>query len=138
MPAPSRLKMILLAALLTALLALGGLLRVVRVQGDHAQATLALWAWQTGRIEFINSITGRPVAIAFSLPWRFGGFTASTDPGTEEYYTSGEYAWNHRLAGEAAASLQCCSEVGISVRLAGRSFHEQGGCVRLCLLWPPF
>lgn len=137
MPAPRRLKLALLAVLLAALLGLATTLRVVRVSGDHGQATLIVWAWQAGGIEFINSITGRPVSIRFALPWRFGSFRASADPGTEEYYTSGEYAWNRRLAGESAASLQCCSEVGITVSLGGRSFHEQGGCVRLSLVWPP-
>ncbi|MFH1059379.1 MAG: hypothetical protein V1797_11980 [Pseudomonadota bacterium] len=136
---PRRLRTPLLLVLLAALLGLAASLRVVRVSGDRAQATLALWAWQDGGIEFTNSITGRPVAISFGLPWHFSGFSARTEPGTEEYYTNGQYAWNQRLAGEARRALQCCSEVGITVRLGGRRFHEaQGGCVRLDLVWPPF
>lgn len=134
-----RLKLALAVALALVLLDLAACLRVVRVTGDQARATLALWPWQKGAIEFTNSITGQPVRIAFGLPWHFSAFSAATPAGTEEYYTNGQYAWNQRLASESRRELQCCSEVGITVRLGERRFHEaQGGCVRLELIWPPF
>ena len=75
--------------------------------------------------------------MSFGVPWSFSGFSARTDPGTEEYYTAGGYSWNDQLAQERTGSLHYCSEVGIDVTLAGRLFREQGGCISLSLLWPP-
>jgi hypothetical protein len=130
------LKTVSLVVILAALLLLLGFVRPVRIDGDHDSGTLWLWAWQKGRIEFINSVTKRPVTISFKIPWRFSGFSVRTDPGTEDYYTAGGYSWGEQLARERTGNLQYCSEVGITLTLGGKVFHEQGGCIRAVLLWP--
>jgi hypothetical protein len=128
---------VVLAAVLASLLLAGGFIRPVRVAWDHGDETLWLWAWQTGRIEFVNSVTQRPVAIDFGLPWRFSGFSARTDPGTEEYYTAGGFAWNERLARERTRVIEYCSEVGVRLTLGRKTYPGQAGCLRVFLLWPP-
>ena len=125
-----------IAITLSALLFLLAFIRPVRIERDHDSGTLWLWAWQKGRIEFINSVTNRPVAINFKMLWRFSDFSAQTDPGTEEYYTAGVFSWGKQLAREQTRELQYCSEVGITLTLGGKVFHEQGGCIRAVLLWP--
>jgi len=132
----SRLKFLSLAITLVLLLFLAGFVRPVSIAGDHGPGTLWLWAWQKGRIEFINSVTGRPVVISFKMPWRFSGFSVRTDPGTEEYYTAGGYSWSKQLAQERTRSLHYCSEVGITMTLGGKVVHARGGCIRAALLWP--
>lgn len=131
-----RLKSVSLAVILVAFLFVTGFIRPVRIAGDHGSGTLWLWAWQKGRIEFINSVTGRPVVICFKIPWRFSNFSVRTDPGTEEYYTAGEYSWNEQLAKEQTRMILYCSEVGITLALGETVFHEQGGCISASLLWP--
>ena len=126
-----------LAIVLIPLLLAAGTVRPVRISGDRGSNTIWLWAWQKGRIEFVNSVTHLPVEISFGVPWRFSGFTAHTDAGTEEYYTAGEYAWNERLAKERPTALTYCSEVGMNVTLGDYLFHEQGGCITVSLAWPP-
>lgn len=126
-----------LPVVLVPLLMVAGLVRPVRVAGDHGSGTLWLWAWQKGRVEFINSVTHLPVDIRFGMPWRFSRFSVRTDPGTEEYYTAGGYSWNEQLSKERTGSLTYCSEVGINVTLGKNAFREQGGCVTVHLLWPP-
>jgi hypothetical protein len=126
-----------LAVILISLLLSAGLVRPVRVVRDRGTNTIWLWAWQKGRIEFINSVTHLPVDISFGLPWRFSGFSARTDPGTEEYYTMGGYSWNEQLAKERPRMLRYCSEVGLNVTLGGNVFREQGSCISVSLLWPP-
>jgi hypothetical protein len=113
-----------------------GFIRPVKIAGDHGSGLLWLWAWQIGRIEFVNSVTGRPVVIDFKLPWHFSGFSVRTDPGTEEYYTGGTYSWNERLSQEQTREIFYCSEVGVFLILGGKVFQEQGGCIRATLLWP--
>ena len=113
------------------------LLRPVQVTNEDGAVTLWLWAWQRGRIDFINSITHRPVSISFRMPWRFSNFSARTDPGTEDYYTAGLYRWNDAMARERTSSIRYCSEVGVSLTFGKRVIRTQGGCVRADLLWPP-
>jgi hypothetical protein len=126
-----------LAAVLIPLILWAGLVRPVRVAvTGGSPETIWLWAWQKGRIDFVNSVTHRPVAMTFGLPWRFSGFSARTDPGTEEYYTAGGYSWNEQLAKERPRQLNYCSEVGLDVTLGDRIYRQQGGCVTLSLLWP--
>ena len=129
-------RMALLIILIPLLLA-AGVVRPVRISGDRGSSTIWLWAWQKGRIEFVNSVTHLPVVISFGMPWRFSGFSARTDAGTEEYYTAGEYSWNEQLAKEQPVILNYCSEVGMNVTLGDNLFHEQGGCVTVSLIWPP-
>lgn len=88
-------------------------------------------------MEFVNSVTGRPVLLEFYPVWDFRGFHAYTDPDTEAYYTGGEYAWNEVLARERRRELRYCSETGLALKLGGRWFRAQGGCLRVRLLWPP-
>jgi hypothetical protein len=132
-----RKKYLLLAALVLPLLLLAACLRLLKVSDDHGSTLVWLWAWQDCRVEFVNSVTGHPVSLSFRAPWRFSGFHAITDPGTEEYYTGGEYVWNSRLAGETRQRLQYCSEVGLSLTLGPKVFRAQGGCLGISLQWPP-
>nr|WP_051946868.1 hypothetical protein [Thermus amyloliquefaciens] len=113
------------------------LVRVVEVEGDEGRRYLLLTAWDEGRVEFVNSVTGRPVLLEFGMPWAFQGFRAFTDPETEAYYTAGEYPWNQALAKERRRALAYCSEMGLALRLGGTWFRAEGGCLRLRLLWPP-
>ena len=125
------------AVILISVLSVAGFVRPVRIVGNYGSDILWLWAWQEGRIEFIHSVTRRPVSIHFGMPWRFSRFSARTDRGTEEYYTAGGYAWSEKLAKEWTPRIVCCSEVGITLTLGGRVFHEQGGCLSVSLIWPP-
>jgi len=128
----------IIVMLLTALLFLAGATRPVKVVRDtHSDSVIWLWAWQECRVSFINSITSLPVEIRFSAPWSFSGFSVTTDQVTEDYYTAGQFSWNEQMAKEQTKLLTYCSEVGIEVTLGGKHFHEQGGCTRLELLWPP-
>ncbi len=118
-------------------LALLTLLRVVMVDGPEGRQWLLLWPWDRVRVEFIHSVTGRPVLLEFQPLWRFQGFQAHTDPETEAYYTGGEAPWNQALDRVREKALSYCSEVGLALGLGGRWFKAQGGCLRLRLLWPP-
>ncbi len=88
-------------------------------------------------MEFVNSVTGRPVLLEFYPVWDFRGFHAYTDPETEAYYTGGEYPWNQALARERQKELRYCSEVGLALRLGGKRCQVAGGGLRVRLLWPP-
>ena len=135
-PAASR-KLAAVIIILSLLIAAASI-RPVKIARDLGGSFIVwLWAWQECRVKFTNSVTQQPVNMSFKAPWSFSGFSARTDPGTEEYYTAGTYAWNERLAKEHSRVLKYCSEVGIDVALGGKTFHEQGGCISLYLLWPP-
>jgi len=124
--------------MLASLLFVMGSVRPVKIVRDHNAGFIVwLWAWQECRIKFVNSVTHLPVDMRFGIPWYFSGFSARTDPGTEEYYTAGGYSWNEQLSKERTGTLNYCSEVGMDLNLAGRLFHEQGGCISVFLLWPP-
>jgi len=114
-----------------------GLIRPIEISEERGQSTLWFWAWQQGRIDFINSVTKRPVTIHFGIPWRFSGFSAQTDSGTEEYYTAGVYSWNEKLAKEQTRMIRYCSEVGVTLTIGGMAIHRRGGCISAKLLWPP-
>ncbi|KPD26001.1 hypothetical protein AN926_11575 [Thermus scotoductus] len=118
-------------------LVLLSLVRVVVVEDGQQKRYLFLSAWEQGRVEFVNSVTGKPVLLEFHLPWAFQGFRAFTDPETEAYYTAGEYPWNQALAKEKRKSLTYCSEVGLALKLGSTWFRVEKGCLRLRLLWPP-
>jgi len=123
--------------LLFALIFLLAFIRPVKITTERGSSTLLLWAWQKGRIDFINSVTGHPVVMRFALPRRFSGFSAETDAGTEEYYTMGLYRWNDQLAKEHNRSISYCSEVGVALTFGKQTFRTKGGCIRATLLWPP-
>jgi len=128
---------IFLALFLLILTSVSVLIRPVNIATEGGSSTLLLWAWQKGRVDFINSITGHPVVIRFAMPWRFSGFFAETDAGTEEYYTMGLYRWNDRLASERTRTIHYCSEVGVAITLGNHVVRTQGGCIDATLLWPP-
>lgn len=111
-------------------------IRPIKVTTEGDSSTLMLWAWQKGQIDFVNSVTGHPVTIRFAVPWRFSGFSAETEPGTEEYYTMGLYRWNDRLAKERTRNIRYCSEVGVTLTLGKRIIRTKGGCISATLLWP--
>ncbi|MHB8091988.1 MAG: hypothetical protein ACYDH8_10395 [Syntrophales bacterium] len=125
------------ALLLFVLIFFSAFIRPVKVTTERGSSTLLLWAWQKGQINFINSITGHPVAMRFALPWRFSGFSARTDAGTEEYYTMGLYRWNDQLAKESTRNINYCSEVGVAITFDKKVIRTKGGCIRATLLWPP-
>lgn len=113
-------------------------MRVVEVEAEgEGRRYVVLTAWDQGRVEFVNSVTGRLVLLEFGLLWAFQDFRAFTDPETEAYYTGGEYIWNEALAAERRKALAYCSELGLALRLGSRWFRVEGGCLRLRLLWPP-
>lgn len=126
-----------IALLIFALIFMSALIRPLNVATEGGSSTLFLWAWQKGEVHFINSITGHPVAIRFAMPWRFSGFSAETDSGTEEYYTSGLYRWNDQLAKEKTRTINYCSEVGVTIKFGDRIIRTKGGCIHATLLWPP-
>ena len=138
LPGPRARRNLAIAITLASLILLAASVRPVKVVRDHGNGFIVwLWAWQECRVNFINSITHLPVHMRFAAPWTFSGFSARTDPGTEEYYTAGGYSWNEQLAKEHTRTLNYCSEVGIDLNLAGTLFREEGGCISLTLLWPP-
>lgn len=122
---------------IAALIFLSAFIRPVKITTEAGSSTLTLWAWQKGRIDFINSVTGHPVAIHFAMPWHFSGFGAETDAGTEEYYTMGLYRWNDRLAKESTRNINYCSEVGVAITFGNKVIRTKGGCINATLLWPP-
>lgn len=113
------------------------LLRPVSVQGDAFKQTVWLWAWQSGQVRFVNSVTQTPVRIDFGLFNGFSGFNMHTDELTEQYYTHGSYAIDQRLFGEHSQRLHYCSMVGMSVQLGSRLFQVSDGCLEIRILWPP-
>lgn len=133
----ARRNLAVLIVLLALLLAAGSARPVKIIRDQGVGFVVWLWAWQKCRIHFINSVTHLPVDMSFGVPWSFSGFSARTDPGTEEYYTAGLYSWNEQLSKEQTSTLKYCSEVGIEVELGGSVFREKGGCISLFLLWPP-
>ena len=132
------LRKISVALLFFVLVFLGALIRPVRIANGDGAVTLWLWAWQEGQINFVNSVTHRPVAISFRMSWRFSEFSAQTDSGTEDYYTAGLYRWNDVMARERTRNIRYCSEVGVSITMGRKTIRTQGGCISVTLLWPPF
>lgn len=112
------------------------LLRVVEVEAEGEKTLLVLLPFQEVRVEFLNSVTERPVLLEFRPLFRFQGFKAYTDPETEAYYTGGTYPWNQALARERHRALRYCSESGLALKAGNRWFRVEGGCVGLRLLYP--
>jgi len=114
------------------------LARPVRLSGDAGDHVLWLWAWQSGEVAFTNSVTGGPVDIRFELRSGFDHFRMLTDEKTENYYTSGTYRINARLAPQRTRSLDYCTVVGMTVRLGSHHATLRDSCLEITLLWPPF
>lgn len=124
--------------LLAGALIVGGaaaLLRPAVVRTDGGTRLLVLLRGQSGHVRFVNSVTGRPVDIAFRIGTRFSGFEMRTDPGTEEYYTSGLYAVNDVAARESTESLRFCSIEGMHLTLGFHELDVKGGCLEVTLRW---
>ncbi|HSO66494.1 MAG TPA: hypothetical protein VLP30_01460 [Desulfatirhabdiaceae bacterium] len=91
--------------------------------------------WQTGQIYFVNSVTGQPVVIRFSLHGQFQNFSVTSDEATEAYYSHGVYDLNQAVSDEATKRLNFCSMKGISLTMGFYTFTVQNGCLEVDLLW---
>lgn len=88
----------------------------------------------SGEVRFTNSVTGQPVRITFEVGVeQFTHFAMWTDMDTEGYYTSGEYRINDRLKGEAARTLNYCSQVGMELRLGEQLWKIKDNCLTLTI-----
>jgi hypothetical protein len=88
-------------------------------------------------VEFLNSVTGRPVLLEFRPLFRFQGFQGLHRPRDRGLlHRRGTYPWNQALAKERRRALLYCSELGLAVRVGGRWFRAEGGCLGLRLLYP--
>jgi hypothetical protein len=90
---------------------------------------------QTGQIRFVNSVTGQPVVIRFSIHGRFQTFSVLSDETTEAYYSHGVYDLNQAVSDEATKRLNLCSMKGISLTMGFYTFTVQNGCLEVDLLW---
>lgn len=123
------------AALLVILVAGLYWLRPVAIRTDEGLSLALLLRRQTGEIRFVNSVTGGPVEISFTVLDRFRRFSVQTDKTTEAYYSHGVYELNGAVAGEAKASMNFCSMKGIALRLGFFTYTIQDGCLEAELLW---
>ena len=105
------------------------------VKTDNHSRLLVLLRWQSGDIRFINSVTGRPVAIHFRIGGVFRDFTVTTDETTEAYYTSGLYSMNEAVSKESTNTLRFCSIKGIHLTLGFYDLDLKGDCLEVRLLW---
>lgn len=111
------------------------LVKPVVIRTDATTRLAVLLRHQTGDIRFINSVTGRPVEIRFTVGGRFKNFSMHTDETTEAYYSHGAYAVNDAVASEAPASLKFCSMQGIELRLGFLTYTIRDGCLEAEVLW---
>jgi len=105
------------------------------VQTDGHARLLVLLRWQSGAIRFVNSVTGKPVAIRFRVGGRFRNFSVVTDETTEAYYTGGVYPMNAVLSGESVTILRYCSAKGISMTIGFYTLQVMDSCLEVKLLW---
>jgi hypothetical protein len=101
---------------------------------DHT-GMLILFRWQSGTIQFVNSVTGKPVTLHFKVGGRFQEFSMSTDETTEAYYTHGLYDLNRVASHDATDVLRFCSIKGIRLTLGFHHFHLKNGCLEVKLVW---
>ena len=102
---------------------------------ESSTRLLVLLRWQTGKIQFVNSVTEKPVSIHFQIGGLFQQFTVLTDETTEAYYTNGLYSMNEAVSRESTNALKFCSMKGISLTLGFYSFFLKDGCLEVKLLW---
>ncbi len=112
-----------------------GLCKPAVIRTDRDTRLAVLFRWQSGDIQFVNSVTGRPVFIGFRLGRRFQAFSVLTDETTEAYYTNGTYDMNTRASQETTDQLRFCSVKGISLRLGFYTYSIKDGCLEVTLLW---
>jgi hypothetical protein len=106
---------------------------VIRTENETRLAVF--FRWQTGTISFVNSVTGQPIAIRFTLNGRFQNFSVSTDETTEAYYSHGVYDLNQAVSEESVNPLKFCSMKGITLNMGFYTFTVQDGCLEVNLLW---
>jgi hypothetical protein len=122
-------------------LAAAGLAWLVRpavVETDGGSRLLVLLRGQSGKIRFVNSVTGRPVEIGFRVGTLFHDFAMATDRATEEYYTGGLYAVNEVASHESTNALRFCSMKGIHLSVGLHELDARNGCLEVTLPWTPF
>ena len=115
-----------------------GLLLIVKpavVKLENGSRLLVLLRWQSGKIQFVNSVSEKPVSIQFQIKGLFQQFTVLTDETTESYYTNGLYSMNEAVSRESTNTLKFCSMKGISLILGFYSFSLKDGCLEVKLLW---
>ena len=123
--------------LLLLLIGAAVLLRPAIATTEKGSRLLVLLRWQSGRIQFVNSVTGRPVAIRFRVGTAFDRFAMTTDPATEEYYTNGVYRLNDVTSTQSTNALRFCSMNGIHLTLGFHDLDVRNGCLEVKLLWTP-
>lgn len=111
------------------------ILKPAVVKLDSGSRLLVLLRWQSGEIQFVNSVTEKPVSIHFQLKGLFQQFRVLTDETTEAYYTNGLYSMNEAVSRESTNTLKFCSMKGISLTLGFYSFSLKDGCLEVKLLW---
>jgi hypothetical protein len=117
------------------LVCLALILKPAVVKLDSGSRLLVLLRWQSGEIQFVNSVTEMPVSIHFQIRGLFRQFSVSTDETTEAYYTNGLYSMNEAVSRESTRTLNFCSMKGISLTLGFYSFSLKDGCLEVNLLW---
>jgi hypothetical protein len=111
------------------------ILKPAIVKLESGTRLLVLLRWQSGKIQFVNSVTEKPVSIHFQIGGLFRQFTVFTDETTESYYTNGLYSMNEAVSRESTNILKFCSMKGISLTLGFYSFSLKDGCLEVKLLW---
>ncbi len=108
------------------------------VATDAGARVIVLLRGQSGRIRFVNSVTGRPVEIDFRVGTAFHDFAMRTDSATEEYYTSGLYAVNEVASRDSTSALRFCSVNGIHLSVGFHELDARDGCLEVTLPWTGF
>jgi hypothetical protein len=111
------------------------ILKPAVVKLESGTRLLVLLRWQSGKIQFVNSVTEKPVTIHFQIGGLFQQFTVLTDETTEAYYTNGLYSMNEAVSRESTNTLKFCSIKGISLTLGFYSFSLKDCCLEVELLW---
>jgi hypothetical protein len=124
-----------LVIFVVALVCLLLILKPAAVKLDSGTRLLVLLRWQSGKIQFVNSVTEKPVSIDFQIGGLFRNFTVLTDETTESYYTNGLYSMNEAVSRESTDTLNFCSMKGITLTLGFYSFSLKDGCLEVKLLW---
>ena len=111
------------------------ILKPAVVKLESGSRLLVLLRWQSGKIQFVNSVTEKPVTIHFKIKGLFQQFRVVTDETTEAYYTNGLYSMNEAVLRESTNTLKFCSMKGISLTLGFYRFSLKDGCLEVKLLW---
>jgi len=107
------------------------------VDFDIKKTVFISWPFEKIKINFINSVTRRPVEINFRPIFYFSSFQMNTDKETEAYYTRGVYEIQEELKKEIRKSMVICSEKGIMFCVGEKCHEVKDGCAKIRLVWPP-